>query len=284
MTFHKGHYSLIQYCPDPARMESVNVGVLLFCPEAGFLSALVSGDNRRVKQFFGRGEHDFKQLNLFKRGIKERISREAKQILSVEDLQKFIDRRANLIRITDPIAMRVSDPKADLAKLYDSLVGGEMEGKRTPQKQFRTLVAERLRGAHLGEKLCEAVPVDVPYLKKPVEFPFGFQNGRFNLILPVSFIAEDPDDAVRKAFSFAAEGEALHTHEDERFGKLKLIVVGEFRSKSDEARDPVSRLLERSHVRLIPEEGLDGLVQEIMATGKVIDRTSVRPSPPLLKP
>ncbi len=284
MTFHKGHYSLIQYCPDPARRESVNVGVLLFCPAAGFLSALVSSDNRRVKQFFGRGEHDFKQLNLFKRGIKERISREAKQILSVEDLQKFIDQRANLIRITDPIALRVSDPQADLAKLFDSLVGGEMEGKRTPQKQFRTVVAERLRGAQLGEKLCEAVPVDVPYLKKPVEFPFGFQNGRFNLIQPVSFIAEDPDDAVQKAFSIAAKGEALYDHPHALLGELKLIVVGEFRSKNDEARDPVNRLLERSNVRLIPEESLDGLVQEIIATGKVIDRSSVRTSDPLLNP
>ena len=284
MTFHKGHYSLIQYCPDPARMESVNIGVLLFCPEAGFLSALVSGDNRRVKQFFGRGEHDFKQLNLFKRGIKERISREAKQILSLEDLQKFIDRRANLIRITDPIAMRVSDPKADLAKLFDSLVGGDMEGKRTPQKQFRTVVSERLTSAHLGEKLCKEIPVDVPYLKKPVDFPFGFQNGRFNLILPVSFMAEDPDDAVRKAFSYAAQGEALYSHPHETLGDLKLIVVGEFRSKSDEARNPVNQLLECSHVRLIPEEGLDGLVQEIMATGKVVDRSGIRTSPPLLKP
>ena len=202
----------------------------------------------------------------------------------MEDLQKFIDRRANLIRITDPIAMRVSDPKADLARLYDSLVGGDVEGERLPRKQFRTVVAERLRGAHLGEKLCEAVPVDVPYLKKPVEFPFGFQNGRFNLIQPVSFIAEDPDEAVRKAFSFAAEGEALYGHPHEQFGDLKLIVVGEFRSKNDEARDPINRLLDRSHVRLIPEEGLDGLVQEIMATGKVVDRSGIRTSPPLLKP
>lgn len=53
MTFHKGHYSLIQYCPDPARRESVNVGVLLFCPEAEFLSALVSSDKCRVARQLG---------------------------------------------------------------------------------------------------------------------------------------------------------------------------------------------------------------------------------------
>ena len=243
---------------------------MLFCAEAEFLSALVASGNRRVQQFFGRGEHDFKQLNLFKRGIKGRISTEAKRIQCVEDLQKLIDQRANLIRITDPNATRVTDPKADLAKLFDALVGGVVDGERSPKRQFRTVVAERLRGAFLGEKLREAVSVDVPFLKKPVEFPFGFQNGRFNLIQPVSFIFDDPDDAVRKAWSYAAEGEALYGHSHERLGDLKLIVVGEFRSKSDEARDPVNRLLASSNVRMVPEDGLDGLVQEIMATSKII--------------
>ena len=33
----KGYYSLIQYCPDLGRLEAANVGVLLFCPERGFL-------------------------------------------------------------------------------------------------------------------------------------------------------------------------------------------------------------------------------------------------------
>ena len=271
MKFHKGHYSLIQYCPDPARMEAVNVGVLLFCPELQFLSVVVSRDNRRVQQFFGRKGLDCQQLDLFKRGIEQRVGRESLKIHGLDDLQRFIDSRANLIRITDPIPMRVTDPKTDLATLFGTLVGGDVEQQRAPKKQFRTVVAERLKRAQLGKKLRETVPVEVPFLKKPVEFPFGFQNGRFNLIQPVSFLAEDPDDAVRKAWSYAAEGESLYEQPHTKFGQLKLIIVGEFHSKRDEARAPIFKLLEKSHVRMVPDDGLDALIHEIMATGKVID-------------
>ena len=37
MNSKRGYYSLIQFCPEPSRAEAVNLGVLLFCPEAGFI-------------------------------------------------------------------------------------------------------------------------------------------------------------------------------------------------------------------------------------------------------
>ena len=30
MNQHKGYYSLIQFCPDPSRLEGINIGVLVF--------------------------------------------------------------------------------------------------------------------------------------------------------------------------------------------------------------------------------------------------------------
>ena len=49
----KGYYSVIQYCPDLGRFEAANMGVLLFCPESGFLKSLMSGNNSRIIKFFG---------------------------------------------------------------------------------------------------------------------------------------------------------------------------------------------------------------------------------------
>lgn len=271
MKFHQGFYSLIQFCPDPARLEAANVGVLLFCPDRSFLSVQVSRDNRRVHQFFGREGQDWQQINLFKRGIEQRISREASRIQNIDQLQRFIDSRANLIRFSAPIPMRITDPEADLAKLFDSLVGGDSAKNPSPRKRFQTVVTERLRAANLGGKLCESVPIEVPYLKKPISFPFGFQNGRFNLLQPVSFVTEDPDDAVRKAFPLAYEGGALYEQPHQTLGNLKLLVIGEFSSKSDESRANVRSVLESHHVRMVPLDKLDDLVQEILATGKVLD-------------
>lgn len=270
MKFHKGFYSLIQFCPDPARLEAVNVGVLLFCPELDFLSAHTVRDNRRVQHVFGREDHDWQQLNLLKNGIEERVAREKRKVKTCDQLKEFIDSRANLIRITDPIPMRVTDPQADLNKLFAQLVADEPDAKPAPRKRFQTVIAERLKKARLGRKLCEGIPVDVPYLKKPVSFPFGFQNGRFNLLQPVSFVSEDPDDSVRKAFPFAIEGESLFEHPNAKYGELKLVVIGEFRSKSDPARKNVRDVLESHNVRMIAVDQLDNLVQEIIATGKEV--------------
>lgn len=271
MKFHKGFYSLIQYCPDPARCEAANVGVLLFCPEVGFLSAKMSQDNRRVQQFFGREGHDWQQVKLFKDGMQTRIEKEAARIKSPEQLQKFVDSRANLIRVTDPIPMRVIDPESDLLKLFQSLVSEEVSAPTTPRRRFQSVVADRFRAAKLGKKLHEPGPISVPFLKKPVQFPFGFQNGRFNLIQPISFVTEDPDDAVSKAWRWAAEGQCLYENPHEKLGELKLIVVGEFRSKSDESRASIAPLLERHQVKLVPNDQLDSLVQEISVHGKEIE-------------
>ena len=77
-----------------------------------------------------------------------------------------------------------------------------------------------------------------------------------------------PDDSVRKAFPFAIEGESLFEHRNAKYGELKLVVIGEFRSKRDPARKNVRDVLESHNVRMIATDQLDNLVQEIIATGK----------------
>jgi hypothetical protein len=44
-----GYYSLIQYCPDAAREEAANVGVVLFCPEVDYLEARTVSGNDRIR-------------------------------------------------------------------------------------------------------------------------------------------------------------------------------------------------------------------------------------------
>ena len=39
MNATKGYFSLVQYCPDLARQEAANVGVVLFCPDLQFIRA-----------------------------------------------------------------------------------------------------------------------------------------------------------------------------------------------------------------------------------------------------
>ena len=120
----KGYYSLIQYCPDLSRLEAANIGVLLFCPDRLFLQARTTRDNRRIRHIFGREGHDWSQINSFKIGLEERLEVERPNIQNLDDLQRFIELRANQIQITTPRPMRVRNPDEDLAQLFQDLVGG----------------------------------------------------------------------------------------------------------------------------------------------------------------
>jgi hypothetical protein len=80
-----GYYSLIQYCPDPSRMEAANIGVLVFSPLDLFLQARTATSNRRIIQFFGREGHDWHRINSFKKALHERLTVEHGEINSLED-------------------------------------------------------------------------------------------------------------------------------------------------------------------------------------------------------
>ncbi len=67
-----GYYSLIQYCPEPRRMEFVNIGLILVCPALSFLGGMVVGHNNRIKRFFG-DSHDWEEIDSLKLQIQEAI-------------------------------------------------------------------------------------------------------------------------------------------------------------------------------------------------------------------
>jgi Protein of unknown function (DUF3037) len=119
----KGYYSIIQYCPDLGRLEAANIGVLLFCPEKHFLKAITTPNNSRIIRFFGSEGRDWIRINEFKKGLEDRIAIEALSINTLDDLQRFIDSRANLLQITPPRPMRVNEPNKDLEDLFTELVG-----------------------------------------------------------------------------------------------------------------------------------------------------------------
>jgi len=85
----RGHYSLIQFCPEPARLETANIGVALYCRDADFLSVQMSGKNRRIVKMFGRGEHDLNRLRAVKASLQEAIERRDGELDSLDQLQKF---------------------------------------------------------------------------------------------------------------------------------------------------------------------------------------------------
>ncbi len=262
----KGYYCLIQYCPDMSRLEAANIGVLLFCPERSFLQARMARDNRRIRHFFGRKDHDLSQINSFKMGIEERLEVEHSSIQSIDDLRNFIQLRANQIQITPPRPMRVNVPDEDLAQLFQDLVGGVTQ-KHTSLKRC---VWDRFTSAGLEAKMKKDVRIHVPVFNRDVDIPYGYQNGRFNLIQPQAFDSREPSYASSKACRFAVEGRSLHETPDSQYGDLQLVVVGRFLPQDNDTKDTVRRILSKHEVRLYAEDDLPELVNEIRLTGKVL--------------
>ena len=93
MESSKGYYSLIQYCPDLARLEAANIGVILFCPDLKFIRAKVAQGNDRIRRFFGSQDDDWAQINTVKNTIVNRLEVTGKDFKSLDDLTNFIATR-----------------------------------------------------------------------------------------------------------------------------------------------------------------------------------------------
>jgi hypothetical protein len=117
--YSKGYYSILQYVPDVERAEGVNVGVVLICPARNFLKARTTKDNNRVVHFFGTNAgFDGQRLTILKQALEERIT----AIQTLEEFQRFVETRANHLRLIAPRPIKVTEPEAELDRLFAALV------------------------------------------------------------------------------------------------------------------------------------------------------------------
>lgn len=265
----RGYYSLVQYCPDLSRLEAANVGVVLFRPEPHFIAARLSRGNDRVRRFFRGNQLDKAQIAALKASVRERLEVENDSFRSLEDLERFIAARANEIILTPPRPVKVFDPQEDLEKLYRRLVGGRSQADEQA-RPMRRVLAEAFRQAKVHDRIVEQVKVRVPDFRRELTVPFGFQNGRFNLIEPCRFVGMSPDAVVTRACRYAVEGESLLDNPDPQRGNLQLVIYGEFADTQQEEQDIAAGILRKNSVKLYTPDDLDQLLNEIQRTGKVV--------------
>lgn len=265
----KGYFSLVQYAPDVARQEAVNVGVVLLCPDQSFIGVQMAPGNHRVRRFFGEEADHYSHLNAMKDSLAARIQIEGEQLRTLESFRTFVAARGNKIVLTDPKPMRVTDGPRDLCALYEELV---LEPRKPLSSQAAKPLRVRLDDAlglnRLRPFLKHDVRVKVTALKREIEAPYGFKNGRFNLIQPITFTQKSADAVARAACVPAVEGHSLFKYPDQELGELQLVIVAEFPNAKAEALPIVQEIFAENHVRLIVPETLGDFAEEIAATGK----------------
>ncbi|MBI3268672.1 MAG: DUF3037 domain-containing protein [Planctomycetes bacterium] len=259
----RGYYGVIQYCPNPSRAEGANVGVLLCCPEVGFLETSMSAGNDRVRRFF-RGESlDLERLQSAKQAFASRLRQEQGELRTIEQLQRFIETRAGDLRIVAPRPIRVSEPKAELDSLFLELVGGR--AKRQEHEPKIPELDRLVRSPTLAPRLLFDHRVRVPILDLDMRVPYAYQNGVLNLIKPYRFGSSE-EKAVHAAGRWALRGDLLQRSglEGHGSGKRKLIMVCAF------TKDPalhitqhVGRVFQAYEIRVVAEAQVPEFVAEI---------------------
>jgi len=272
MSAARGYYSVIQYCPDLSRLEAANVGVLLFCPERQFIQARVSHDNDRIRRFFSPEKADWAQLNALKDSLVRRLEVEGDNFKTLADLDRFIALQANELQVTAPRPMKVSDPQDDLARLFEDLVGGrarraDLEGSDDVAPVGRLIRREFTR-ERLDPYLRRDVRVTVKATRREITAPFGYLNGRWNLVLPARFEQASLHGVTRAACEMAVEGRSLRKSPDPQLGEIQLVVVGAFRGSTEESQDVVRGILADNEVELYPLAQMQQLVEKIRRTAR----------------
>ncbi len=269
MTPQKGYFSLVQYCPDFARQEAANVGVVLFCPETGFLRVKMVSTNHRIRRFFGEEADNYQHLNAMKEALFQRLQVERDEFRSLEDMQTFVATRANKIVLTPPKSVKVFDPHSDLMALYQELV---LEPSRPLSVQSSLPLRHRLDDVLMGPDvrafMRTGIKVRVPTLKEELELPYGYQNGRFNLIQPIEFNQKSPSRIKSAACRTAMEGLSLYRYADPLLGSMQLVVVCDFTESNRVSESMVHDIFREGSVEVFKADALEDLKREIITHGK----------------
>jgi len=262
MSQNRGYYSLVQYCPDLSRLEAVNIGVVLYSSTEKRLQIKMSNNNQRIRKCFGN--QDWNLLNRAQKAISRQLRSE--QFQTVDELVAYIARRANMIQLTHPRPMSITDLEANTLDLHKRLVGPEL---LEPKSRIDGYLTRRLFEAGVSDLVKKSVSVELPDIKKSIRVPYAYQNGRFNLISPVQFDA-DAEAIFTKTGKNAIEGQLLFKKPHPTFGEMRLVVVANFDSKIEiSTRKFVKKTFDEHSVTLYSFEDLNPLVEDIKRSAEV---------------
>ncbi|OEJ64558.1 DUF3037 domain-containing protein [Magnetovibrio blakemorei] len=255
----QAYYSILQFCPEPARLEYVNVGIFLFCQDKQYVGVKFSETPRRVEKLYGPQNHAF--FNTLKDAFSERVRVEFSQFQERSLIERFASMRANQLRMSKLLPMSVLDPDKDLSELFYELVGVEKPNSR--RSSVRSKLKNIFKDAGVLDFLDEPEPVSLPEFGIDVSVPFGYQNGSYNLIDPVRLDHDAPADALKEAGKRAIEGKWLEAHFSNEQAKKRLVVVGDFDKQPDNFYRAVLDLMSEHKVSLHRLDALDSLLTDI---------------------
>lgn len=176
MNQHKGYYSLIQFCPDPSRLEGINLGVLVYSPDDGRLVFRLTQSNQRIRKVFGQQDWNF--IDRVRESVQSRLQSE--KFETVHDLESYIAKRANVVQLTPLRPLKIGEIDQEVSALYRRLVESERVAR---QPRISTYLSRKLIEAGVEGFVKKSISIEIPTLKqlkeKSARSERGFLGGLF---------------------------------------------------------------------------------------------------------
>lgn len=265
MFHYPGYYSLVQYCPDASRLESVNVGVVLFCPKLNYLDVSLAKNDDRISRVFKGREFRPWTLESAKNALAERLRSESYRPRSLEEFQHFIDTRGNELVLTQARTMRVAQPSDELEALFKELV---LEPARPQRNRSSRQVPDVLEGVFsrlvLERRALRDVRAMIPLVNKQIACPYAYRNGALHYVKPQRFSPVE-SAATATAMKLAVEGDLLVRLGADEQGEKRLVVLVQFTSgdPNQELRERVLKVLAEYRVRAVAPEQVSAYAEEV---------------------
>ena len=258
MENHQGSYALVQFCPVPERLEFLNIGLVLVVPALNVVRIKFAGSSSRIDRLFGRQSKAY--LDAIKRSFEVRLCDELKRSMGGSSFQEFVERRANDIRVTRLMSVRIGDIEADFSRLFDELVGDNGPVVREPR--MRRKLREAFVSHQVDQFLDQPDDVELPEYGLKVSVPYGYQNGCYNLIDGMR-VPANVNDGLREAGKRSMEGALIWKHFEQANCK-RLVVVGDFAKQSNAFYQAVRDQFEGSNVSLYRLDDIRPLLNDIL--------------------
>jgi hypothetical protein len=188
------------------------------------------------------------------------VDREAFQ--SLEDLQHFVDTRANALKLTAPRPVKVVDPADLLQRLFEELVGGR--ARRKPATAFPPELAQTFRRLKQEGRAELNLRVEIPILRRELRVPYAYRNGVWNLVRPKVF-SSDEGAAIAQAQQLAVDGDLLQRKDACADGERRLVVLTAFEPTRDmnDLESRITGLFDAYDVRSVRQRDVRDFMAEV---------------------
>lgn len=259
-------YSVLQYIPDGGRAEAANAGVALFVPETGIIDVRISPSLARVRKFFSPDKQQLQRIELAVKAAANHLRASKGDFQTEEDFVRYTAAGATAVRLTTPRLVIVTNPEAELAELYEELVGDLAAARQRAARavSLPSRVAEVFGRLEAEKKVWRPGRVIIPETKRKLEIPHAYKNGRVNLVLPQSLA--NAGKAEKRLPVLGFDGLLIHRHkiDDE---DAKLVVVSADPNADREAEAHYGEVLENDfQVRFVPFSRADEFAAEVERT------------------